>query len=755
MGEGPFGRYVPHVWGPTQQFPKLCRRRRVSRGVYHFLFLKPDTTRRFKSIGQLKMRIPDTIIFSRGKAISWYAKAEKRDMTNVPLPEITTKNILKEFRPNVGFLRFQGICCAIFQRFEREDGEDDDAYLPEAPVLFLNFIELQQFLREKDDTRSGILQKFVYPNGNHNEVFKVTWSYEGIEIERKRCIRDIDLELFDRYDRFNIYEGPSTHNQYETRNLTLAKTKTVRSLMGMCVDIVRHISQVARGSKTRLSNLVLYFKMRHGTIYFLSSSKMEMDINQLRNDAVDGLDVIKRIAFKRKQQKTRKENTSDDGPAHTSWVAQLCEESPCLGFAGDFRRVSSLMAFQEEEKITAAAANKNVKKVREFVCPKCQKKYNLRERFRVRVITALKSLVIKPTTTSHKAILKRLRENGGRLNADSEDVIKLENSIADSLHTYREVFGPDPEHMLVDASVRLVEPRIRGKLTLKHQNALQQQVALCGQCVDESMWGKNAQKFSNPGNPTNTSDTYYEFLAQRLFAKEQKKKPRGFVKKVTKRLYPSADDMVEMEEKKKKIELKERQKMQKELKLEMKRSLSKKTLSMLRSWERQKALISSRKPSSKPSTCRSKARPLSTTPRPNSRPSTPYSAKLTPKRPEWRDEVIRSTPLFTELFKNASESARKSPRSARKSPKKACSEPGTTRRPHTADGRIPNTTRTARKNFKPKRAVWADDPWRRRPRKAPDIAWDNSLFHGSKYFGGTNLEKTGRKGGKKAVNWKR
>eukprot|EP00466_Bigelowiella_natans_P008970 jgi/Bigna1/133644/aug1.22_g8352 len=69
-------------------------------GIYHFLYLEPKTTQRFRKISELEIAIPDTVIYSRGQPIAWYSKEELGGIKKVPLPEITVKKVLKEFVPH-------------------------------------------------------------------------------------------------------------------------------------------------------------------------------------------------------------------------------------------------------------------------------------------------------------------------------------------------------------------------------------------------------------------------------------------------------------------------------------------------------------------------------------------------------------------------------------------------------------------------------------------------------------------------------
>jgi hypothetical protein len=63
-------------------------------------------------------------------------------------------------------------------------------------------------LQGKEKDIEGILQKFIVPKNNHNQLLKVTWSPQFRLFERKTNIHSIDDLKITLQERLCTYEGP-------------------------------------------------------------------------------------------------------------------------------------------------------------------------------------------------------------------------------------------------------------------------------------------------------------------------------------------------------------------------------------------------------------------------------------------------------------------------------------------------------------------------------------------------------------------
>eukprot|EP00469_Lotharella_globosa_P019328 CAMPEP_0167815896 /NCGR_PEP_ID=MMETSP0112_2-20121227/3285_1 /TAXON_ID=91324 /ORGANISM="Lotharella globosa, Strain CCCM811" /LENGTH=752 /DNA_ID=CAMNT_0007715383 /DNA_START=82 /DNA_END=2340 /DNA_ORIENTATION=+ len=516
-------------------------------GIYHFLYLEPKVTHRFKKIEDLKFAIPDTVIYSRGQTIGWYSKSAIGAMEKVPLLDITSKRILKEFQPKIKGRRARTHVCAVFLRLPEPmiqdicpkptDDEKIDMFevLPE-PCEFMTFEDLEKFLATNDPNRHGILQKFIYPSGSKNEQIRLSWSADGFTVEKRKVLHDMDLPV-PIYDRCVTYEGPLNHNQYETRDITLTKSRTVRHLQQLCVDIIRHISQVSRRNMTKLSKLVMYFKVQHRTTYLLWCSCLEMDLLALSEAGSypTTIDLIKKA-----KREMRNNRARSDGPL------PLFRKKPSMTtFSGNMlARMSSLMRYKEEQNIKAEPAvgsHRNSKKGA-FRCPGCRGRVpNKDGRFRCRTETVLRKLVIEPSlpTWSH-FLIKKSEElaNGAEadmelLRASEQEAVRtVEEDILKHLREFHHIFGENAMGLLEIAN-KIAMPERKMDITAEQREALNTQVTLCGACADRIAGVKPADENVEDDHWHNPNDEYYNLLLRK-----SKRASHRTLEKTTNRLYP-------------------------------------------------------------------------------------------------------------------------------------------------------------------------------------------------------------------------
>mmetsp|Transcript_43794 Transcript_43794/g.70391 ORF Transcript_43794/g.70391 Transcript_43794/m.70391 type:complete len:695 (-) Transcript_43794:394-2478(-) len=518
-------------------------------GIYHFLYLEPKTTQRFRKISELEIAIPDTVIYSRGQPIAWYSKEELGGIKKVPLPEITVKKVLKEFVPHgIKGRRLETHVAAIFQRSKPED-EGYNRLIPHSPVEFLTYSELQELLRDPE-TRgelNGILQRFIYSPSPGNETMRVTWGSKGVKIERRRCLRDMD-SFHTNYDKCVTYEGPLNHQQYDTRNITMTKSSVVSILQTAALDFVRHISQVSRGSGTRLKRLVLHFKKRNRTLYFLWCSSMEMDIEELTSDGRGG--TIENIRRFRKLSAgsgpATLSNTSMKGSRRNLLKKDTSNVGPISQFSV-LKRINSMAAFKVEQNLPSSLTGV-VKTKKVFRCPNCKRKINLKApRFRVRVESVLHKHVVAPLQRKWaKSLVVDAFTDEKRSDEEGEEE-KIRKCIVEEVRKHRHSLGDDALE-LIPIAIKLIMPTRCDPIEVCERELLEAQVKVCGQCADKlTRRRRNDRSNKSPKPPKslkpkleslNPSDEYIEIITGR----NRNTKPQSYIAEVTNRLYPYPKD---------------------------------------------------------------------------------------------------------------------------------------------------------------------------------------------------------------------
>lgn len=123
-----------------------------------------------------------------------------------------------------------------------------------------------------DPSFNGVLQKFVRPSGEHNEVMRVEWTpsfflvqrrvspYQWTDVSTDSTMRaSCDKTVNDLVKEFLIIEG-----------------ELYRKLLSICSTITDHIATSSKLSQVRPNRMVMYFKVgQHNKLFFLCSDFLQ------------------------------------------------------------------------------------------------------------------------------------------------------------------------------------------------------------------------------------------------------------------------------------------------------------------------------------------------------------------------------------------------------------------------------------------------------------------------------------------------
>jgi len=215
--------------------------------------------------------VPDTVVYRYGKPYSWYftgidgkmKKKNKTNLVNQRIEEAFTKRV-------VG-------CDLVACYIETINGVPADADAPASPyatsrIEYLDRKGLHDFLYNRFKQESGILQRFVEPQGTSNTMVRAIWSPKVCLLERRQNVNQLADARFGLYERAVTYEGP----EFLSVAAPLRGAILPSAVQALCEDIVSHISEVSY-QKSQIARMVLNFKIdSRERIWLLYSSSIRL-----------------------------------------------------------------------------------------------------------------------------------------------------------------------------------------------------------------------------------------------------------------------------------------------------------------------------------------------------------------------------------------------------------------------------------------------------------------------------------------------
>ncbi|CAM9289274.1 unnamed protein product, partial [Ectocarpus fasciculatus] len=222
----------------------------ISEDFFNYLWMKDEL-----GFGP-SVNIPDTIIYKYGQPIVWYftsastGKVKKKNKSN-----LISGKVEDTFTRNISGYDVIATFVSADQDGSLKD-EDSTVGTSNRKIEFLDRQGFHDFLYNRFDQSNGILQKFVEPKGNKNEMIRAIWSPKVCLLERsinKIYLHDTGYGL---YERCITYEGPEAYST----SVPLRGPVLAGHTQKVTEAIAQHISEVTF-SQYQISRLVLNLKV--------------------------------------------------------------------------------------------------------------------------------------------------------------------------------------------------------------------------------------------------------------------------------------------------------------------------------------------------------------------------------------------------------------------------------------------------------------------------------------------------------------
>jgi hypothetical protein len=171
-------------------------------------------------------------------------------------------------------------------------GDPNDADLKDSgrtTIEYLNSDELHDFLCNRQTVKpDGILQRFIEPKDDRNNMIRVLWSPKVCLLERRINNKKLSETKYDVYERAVTFEGPDFLSQVSP----VRGPALVLQVHDVADTIVQHVSAVS-GDGLRISRMALNFKVDNRDrlwLMFASSVRMRDELRKSKRPGqVDSL----------------------------------------------------------------------------------------------------------------------------------------------------------------------------------------------------------------------------------------------------------------------------------------------------------------------------------------------------------------------------------------------------------------------------------------------------------------------------------
>lgn len=254
---------------PDDTAARIARARLEGDGIASSLF-ELLWRRDLLSECSLAIRIPDTVIYSCNAPTVWYFTSVDGTIKRKSKAKVNSDHILAEFRKRPspsGIVAYFVATAAPSPRSDAGHHWGSCASLTGAPreagvstrttVEYLDAEALELFLTSRLRSRcDGILQRFLEPKGDYNNMLRAMWSPKVCILERRiNRLRASDTR-YDIYERAVTFEGPDFHSEMTpVRGPALAS-----KVHEIAESIVQHVAAVT-GDRIQVSRLTLNFKV--------------------------------------------------------------------------------------------------------------------------------------------------------------------------------------------------------------------------------------------------------------------------------------------------------------------------------------------------------------------------------------------------------------------------------------------------------------------------------------------------------------
>ena len=127
----------------------------------------------------------------------------------------------------------------------------------EATVEYLDEVLLRDFLERRAPQFSGLLQKWVDPQGAYNSVLHATWTPALCKVACRTNLRPLADRRCAMYDRAVTFDGAESQTRSDR-----VSDQTRERVARACAAVARHAALVT-GGRCAIKGLTAYLKLRH------------------------------------------------------------------------------------------------------------------------------------------------------------------------------------------------------------------------------------------------------------------------------------------------------------------------------------------------------------------------------------------------------------------------------------------------------------------------------------------------------------
>jgi hypothetical protein len=237
--------------------------------------------------------IPDTILYKYQKPCYWYFTSKKDNklkkkssmrMTNENISDRFTKKISPSgivayyiYKKNCSLSKYETDNQKIYENplFNFKDNdimkEKDGSYT----VEYFDLHKFNDFIQKKITYEDGILQKFEDPKGDYNFTVRLQWSPKICLLEKKTCLRRINDNRYNVYERAVTYDG----EEFQIKTEPIKGNHLPDRIEKIANSIVSHISNITL-ERIKIIRMILNFKITNNdNILFLWCSSLRIENN--------------------------------------------------------------------------------------------------------------------------------------------------------------------------------------------------------------------------------------------------------------------------------------------------------------------------------------------------------------------------------------------------------------------------------------------------------------------------------------------
>lgn len=230
-------------------FP-LIENSSLSTSIYYYLWRKS-----INNISCPNIMLPDTVILQDGVPIIWLFHSSKTgQIMKKNRDNLNSHTILLEFTKNRKLVNKKGCETVIGVLYSSAITNGKESIT----VEYLTFSGIKHLFNTGGKPRKCILQKYIEPRGDNEEVIRAIWSPTICCIDKRRNINRIYNPRLNIYQRLTTYEGARSISE-----LVLVKGPLSRAIERSCDSIASHIKSVTSLLKDihNVNRMTVYFKM--------------------------------------------------------------------------------------------------------------------------------------------------------------------------------------------------------------------------------------------------------------------------------------------------------------------------------------------------------------------------------------------------------------------------------------------------------------------------------------------------------------